>query len=95
MRRILLGLIVGVVLVFGLASAQGGESPADVITETVPPPVPSGPTAAPGTTVHLGGKCHNPTSEASYPPAPPVIVPPPTPEPGDNPPAPTEVGRPI
>ena len=37
MRKVLLGLIVGGVLVFGLTSAQGGDAPT---TETSYPPVP-------------------------------------------------------
>ena len=36
-----------------------------------------------------------PTTETSYPPVPPLIVSPPTPEPGEHPPAPVEAGRPI
>lgn len=62
MRKTLLGLIVGGVLVMALANAQGGDAPA---------------------------------SETSYPPVPTLIVPPPTPEPGEHPPAPVEERIPI
>lgn len=90
MRKILLGLIVGGVLVTGLANAQGGENgPSDAITETVPAPVADDPTAGPGVPANLGGK----TSETSYPPVPPVIVSPPTPGPGEHPPSPVEIDR--